>query len=159
MRFGTKSTTTFISITATEITVAVPTGATRGRVMVVSPTGTVMAAQIFTVTVLDTQAPGFTGGSVNTSTPTQLPLNFDETIDGAGVLATSFAVLVNGTSRSITAIPISGTTVTLTLSSAVTVTQTVDFTYTSPGDSTSVKDAADNKTATITSTRLTNNVS
>jgi uncharacterized repeat protein (TIGR02059 family) len=127
--------------------------------MVVSPTGTAMAAQIFTVTALDTQAPGFTGGSVNTSSPTQLTLNFDETIDGTGVLATYFAVLVNGTSRAISSISISGTNITLTLASAVSATQTVDFTYTSPGDSTSIKDAAGNKTATITSTRLTNNLS
>jgi hypothetical protein len=160
VQFGTKSTTTFISKTATEITVAVPTGATRGRVMVVSPTGTAMAAAIFTVTAApDTQAPGFTGGSVNTSSPTQITLNFDETIDGTGVLATSFAVSVNTVSRSITNISISGTTITLTLSSAVSAGQTVDFTYTSPGDSTSIKDAAGNKTATITSTRLTNSVS
>jgi uncharacterized repeat protein (TIGR02059 family) len=159
VQFGTKSTNTFISKTSTEIIVDVPTGATRGRVMVISPTGTAMAAQIFTVTVVDTQAPGFTGGSVNTFTPTQLTLNFDETIDGTGVLAASFAVLVNGTSRAITGISISGTSITLTLASAVSATQTVDFTYTSPGDSTSIKDAAGNKTATITSTRLTNNLS
>jgi uncharacterized repeat protein (TIGR02059 family) len=158
VQFGTKSTTTFTA-TSTTITVAVPTGATRGRVMVVSPTGTAMAAAIFTVTVLDTQAPGFTGGSVNTSSPTLLTLNFDETIDGTGVLASSFAVLVNGVSRSITGISISGTNIILTLSSAVSAGQTVDFTYTSPGDSTSIKDAAGNKTATITSTRLTNSVS
>jgi hypothetical protein len=158
VQFGTKSTTTFTA-TSTTITVDVPTGATRGRVMVVSPTGTAMAAQIFTVTVVDTQAPGFTGGSVNTSSPTLLTLNFDETIDGTGVLASSFAVLVNGTSRAISSISISGTNITLTLASAVSATQTVDFTYTSPGDSTSIKDAAGNKTATITSTRLTNNLS
>jgi uncharacterized repeat protein (TIGR02059 family) len=158
VQFGSKSTNTFTA-TATTITVAVPTGATRGRVMVVSPTGTAMAAQIFTVTVVDTQAPGFTGGSVNTFTPTQLTLNFDESIDGAGVVATPFAVLVNGASRAITGISISGTAITLTLASAVTAGQTVDFTYTSPGDSTSIKDAAGNKSATITSTRLTNNLS
>jgi len=68
-------------------------------------------------------------------------------------------VLVNGTSRAISSISISGTNITLTLASAVSATQTVDFTYTSPGDSTSIKDAAGNKTATITSTRLTNNLS
>jgi hypothetical protein len=158
VQFGTKSTTTFTA-TSTTITVDVPTGATRGRVMVVSPTGTAMAAQIFTVTVVDTQAPGFTGGSVNTSSPTLLTLNFDETIDGTGVLASSFAVSVAGTNRAITGISISGTTIVLTLASAVTAGQTVEFTYTSPNSSASVKDAAGNKTATITSRGLTNNVS
>ena len=158
VQFGTKSTTTFTA-TSTTITVDVPTGATRGRVMVVSPTGTAMAAQIFTVTTLDTQAPGFTGGSVNTSSPTLLTLNFDETIDGTGVLASSFAVSVNGTNRSITGISISGTNITLTLSSAVSAGQTVQFTYTSPNSSASVKDATGNKTATITLTGLTNSLS
>jgi hypothetical protein len=118
-----------------------------------------MAAQIFTVTVVDTQAPGFTGGSVNTSTPTQLTLNFDETIDGTGVLATSFAVSVAGANRAITAIAISGTTIVLTLASAVSAGQEVLFTYTSPNSSASIKDAAGNKTATITSRGLTNSVS
>jgi hypothetical protein len=127
--------------------------------MVVSPTGTAMAAQIFTVTVVDTQAPGFTGGSVNTSSPTQLTLNFDETIDGTGVLATSFAVSVAGANRAITGIAISGTTIVLTLASAVTAGQTVEFTYTSPNSSASVKDAAGNKTATITLRRLDNTLS
>jgi uncharacterized repeat protein (TIGR02543 family) len=158
VQFGTKSTTTFTA-TSTTITVDVPTGATRGRVMVVSPTGTAMAAQIFTVTVPDTQAPGFTGGSVNTSSPTLLTLNFDETIDGTGVLASSFAVSVNGSNRTINSISISGTTITLTLSSAVTAGQTVEFTYTSPNSSASIKDAAGNRTATITSRALTNSVS
>jgi len=153
VQFGTKSTTTFTA-TATTITVTVPVGATRGRVTVFSPTGSAMASQIFTVE--DTQAPGFTGGSVNTSTPTQLTLNFDETLDGTGVLATSFAVTVNTISRSITAIAFSGTTITLTLSSAVTSGQSVAFTYTSPGDATSVKDAIGNKTPSITTTALTN---
>jgi uncharacterized repeat protein (TIGR02059 family) len=127
--------------------------------MVVSPTGTAMAAQIFTVTVVDTQAPGFTGGSVNTSTKNEVTLNFDETIDGTGVLATHFAVSVNTVSRSITNISISGTTITLTLSSAVNAGQTVEFTYTSPNSSASIKDAVGNRTATITSRALTNSVS
>jgi len=56
VQFGTKSTTTFTA-TATTITVNVPEGATRGRVMVISPTGTAMAAQIFTVTVPEAPAP------------------------------------------------------------------------------------------------------
>jgi hypothetical protein len=56
VQFGTKSTTEFTK-SATTITVNVPEGATRGRVMVVSPTGTAMAAQIFTVTVPEAPAP------------------------------------------------------------------------------------------------------
>jgi hypothetical protein len=59
----------------------------------------------------------------------------------------------------ITGISISGTTIVLTLASAVSATQLVEFTYTSPNSSASIKDAAGNKTATITSRGLTNSVS
>jgi uncharacterized repeat protein (TIGR02059 family) len=158
VQFGTKSTTTFLEKTATTITVHVPTGATRGRVMVFSPTGSAMASAIFTVTVVDTQAPGFTGGSVNTSSPTQLTLNFDEDIDGTGVEFGDFAVTVAGANRSITAISISEKSITLTLESGVSKDQEVFFTYTSPGNEKSIKDALGNKTATITSTQLINNI-
>jgi hypothetical protein len=56
----------------------------------------------------------------------------------------------------VSSIAISGSTITLTLSSAVTTGQAVLFTYTSPDDSTSIQDAAGNKTATITATALSN---
>jgi hypothetical protein len=157
VQFGAKSTTTFtLGAGNTTITVAIPTGATTGRVMVFSPTGTAMASQIFTVITPDVRAPAFLSGNVNTSSPTQLTLNFDESIANSGLLASAFGVSVAGIPRSVSSITISGTTITLTLASAVTTGQAVVFTYTSPGDSTSIQDAAGNKSATITATALTN---
>jgi uncharacterized repeat protein (TIGR02059 family) len=157
VQFGAKSTTTFTK-TATTITVAIPTGATTGRVMVVSPTGTALASQIFTVISPDTRAPAFISGNVNTSSPTQVVLSFDETLASSNTQASAFAVSVDGANRDVSSVSISGTTVTLTLASAVTTGQTVLFTYTSPGDSSSLQDAIGNRTANITATSVTNNV-
>ena len=155
VQFGTKSTTSFTK-TSTTITVNVPTGATTGRVMVFSPTGTAMASQIFTVITSDVRAPAYLSGNVNTSVPTQVTLNFDESLVNSGVSASAFGVSVAGISRSVSSVSISGSTVTLTLASAVSTGQAVLFTYTSPGDSTSIQDAAGNKAATIVATALTN---
>jgi hypothetical protein len=155
VQFGTKSTTSFTK-TSTTITVNVPTGATTGRVMVFSPTGTAMASQIFTVITSDVRAPAYLSGNVNTSVPSQVTLNFDESLVDSGVSASAFGVSVAGISRSVSSVSISGSTVTLTLASAVGTGQAVLFTYTSPGDSTSIQDAVGNKAATIVATALTN---
>ena len=155
VQFGSKSTTTF-SATATTITVSVPTGATTGRVMVFNPNGTAMASQIFTVITADTTAPSFLIGNVNTSSPTQITLTFNESLANSGIAPTAFSVLVGGAGRSVSTVAISGTTVTLTLASAVTTGQAVYFTYTNPSDASAIQDAAGNKTATITSTALIN---
>ncbi len=155
VQFGSKSTNTFTK-TSTTITVNVPTGATTGRVMVFSPTGTAMASQVFTVIQPDTRAPAFLSGNVNTSTPTQINLNFDENLTATSTAPGAFGVSVAGVTRSVSTVTISGTTITLTLSSAVTTGQAVVFTYTNPGDATSIQDAAGNKTATITATALAN---
>jgi hypothetical protein len=136
--------------------VNIPTGATTGRVMVFSPTGTALASQIFTVTQLDTRAPSFVSGNVNTSSPTQVTLNFDETLASTSLSVNSFAVSVASSNRTINSLSISGSTITLTLASAVTTGQSIAFTYTSPDDATAIQDAAGNKTATITATGLTN---
>ena len=154
VQFGAKSTTIFTA-TSTTITVAVPTGATTGRVMVFSPTGTAMASQIFTVVVPDVTAPSFLIAAVNTSTPTQITLTYNESLASSNISASAFVVQVAGSNRSVSSVAISGTTVTLTLSSAVTTGQVVAFTYTSPGDSTAIQDAAGNVAASLTSTSVT----
>ena len=154
VQFGSKSTSTF-SATTTTITVAVPTGATTGRVMVYSPTGTAMASQIFTVIVPDVTAPSFLIAAVNTSTPTQINLTYNESLASTSIAASAFVVQVVGSNRTVNSVTISGTTVTLTLASAVTAGQIVAFTYTSPGDSTAIQDAAGNQSLSLTSTSVT----
>jgi hypothetical protein len=158
VQFGTKSQTTFSNKTATSITLTVPAGATTGRIMAFSPTGTAMSSARFEVA--DTLAPIYRGGSVITGSPTQLSLNFDDNINTTGVLASYFAVTINTTiSRSIVGIAISGTTITLTLDTAITNNQNVIVTYTSPGDTNAgIRDAIGNKTATFTTARLDNSV-
>jgi hypothetical protein len=83
-------------------------------------------------------------------------LSFDENLASSGVLPAAFGVSVAGATATVSTATISGTTVTLTLGSAVSAGQAVLFTYTSPADSTSLQDAAGNKSATITATALAN---
>ena len=155
VQFGSKSTTTF-SATSTTISVSVPTGATTGRVMVFSPTGTAMASQIFTVPVVpDTTAPSVVSAAIDQITPTQLVITYSESLAASGIAAGAFAVQVASVNRTVSSVAISGTTVTLTLASAPTSGQAVSFTYTSPGDSTSIQDAAGNKAPTWTSSSVT----
>ena len=157
VQFGSKSTTTFtLAGDNTTITVIVPIGATRGRVMVASPSGSAVSLDIFTPTSSDTRAPAYLSGNVNTSTPTQINLNFDESLAASGLDKSAFGVSVASATATIASISISGTSVTLTLSAAVSSGQAVLFTYTSPGDATSLQDAAGNRSATITATSVTN---
>ena len=157
VQFGSKSTTTFtLAGDNTTITVIVPIGATRGRVMVASPSGSAVSLDIFTPTSSDTRAPAYLSGNVNTSTPTQINLNFDESLAASGLDKSAFGVSVASATATIASISISGTSVTLTLSAAVSSGQAVLFTYTSPGDATSLQDAAGNRSATITATSISN---
>jgi hypothetical protein len=140
----------------TTITVTVPTGAKTGRVMVVSPNGTGIASQIFTVSDVDNRAPSFLAGNVNTSERNKINLAFNENLAASGIAATAFGVTVAGNSRIVSNPVISGTTVTLTISGAeVQVGQEVIFTYTQPQDSTALQDAAENRTSTIFATPVT----
>jgi hypothetical protein len=124
--------------------------------MVVSPNGTGIASQIFTVTNVDSRAPSFLVGNVNTSEKNKINLAFNENLAASGITAAAFGITVAGSSRTVTGVAISGTTVTLTISGAeVQVGQEVIFTYTQPGDDTALQDAARNKTSTIFATAVT----
>jgi hypothetical protein len=157
VQFGAKATTAITKGNGdTTITVTVPTGATTGRVMVVGPNGTGIASQIFTVTNVDSRAPSYLAGNVNTSVTTQINLVFNENLAASGITAAAFGITVAGNSRSVTGVVISGSTVTLTISgTGVLAGQEVIFTYTQPTDATALQDAAGNKTSTIFATTVT----
>jgi hypothetical protein len=157
VQFGAKATTTFtLGAGNTTITVTVPTGATSGRVMVVGPNGTGIASQIFTVTNVDSRAPSYLAGNVNTSEKNKINLVFNENLAASNIPAGAFGITVAGSSRTVTTATISGATVTLTISgSEVQVGQEVIFTYTQPQDDTALQDAARNKTSTIIATAVT----
>jgi hypothetical protein len=157
VQFGAKATTAITKGAGnTTITVTVPTGATSGRVMVVGPNGTGIASQIFTVTNVDSRAPSYLAGNVNTSEKNKINLVFNENLAASNITAGAFGITVAGSSRTVTTATISGATVTLTISgSEVQVGQEVIFTYTQPQDSTALQDAAGNRTSTIIATAVT----
>jgi len=101
----------------------------------------------------DTTPPAFQSGSVNGST---LTMTYGEALDAASKPAASaFAVSVNGVARGVSAVGISGSTVSLTLASAVTAGQTVRVAYTKPASS-PLQDVAGNDAVSLPSTTVTN---
>ena len=102
---------------------------------------------------VDTIPPVFQSGAVNGAT---LTMTYNETLDTASVPATTaFAVTVNGAARGVSTVAVSGTTLTLTLSSAVTAGQTVTVAYTKPGTS-PLQDVAGNDAVNLAATNVTN---
>lgn len=105
-------------------------------------------------TVPDVTAPTVTARSVNNAT---LTIAYDETLDAASVPATSaFAVTVAGSSRGVSSVNISGSSVSLILSSAVTPGQAVTVAYIVPG-SNMIQDLAGNDAASYGAQAVTNN--
>ena len=104
----------------------------------------------------DDAAPALTGASVDGAA---LTLTFGEALDEESVPSTSsFAVTVAGSARAIDSAAVSGSTVVLTLSSAVTSGETVTVGYTLPTgtDATLLQDAAANEVASFVETDADN---
>ena len=113
-----------------------------------------------TITIIDDESmdatpPVFTGATVNSST---LVLTYGEMLDGASVPATgAFAVMADGSAITVTGVSIAGSTVTLTLATAVEANQAVTLDYT-PGTN-PIQDAAGNDAAPLSGQTVTNNTS
>ncbi|CCC97339.1 FG-GAP-like repeat-containing protein [Azospirillum baldaniorum] len=122
-----------------------------------SVTGTDAAsftAQPVTNNSPDTTPPSLVSASVNGTT---LTLTYSEALDGAADAAGSaFTVMVNGVARTVTGADASGTTVTLTLGSAVERYQTVTVGYTPPGSGAKTQDVAGNAAAAVTGREVRN---
>ena len=104
----------------------------------------------------DTTAPVLSTATVS---GTALVLTYDEALDANSRPATSvFTVTITGGSTTVSGVAISGSVVTLTLSSAVTAGQTVTVSYAVPG-SNPIQDAAGNDAAALTNRAVTNNTS
>ncbi|QCO07159.1 Ig-like domain-containing protein [Azospirillum argentinense] len=102
----------------------------------------------------DTTPPSLVSASVNGTT---LTLTYSEALDGAADAAGSaFTVMVNGVTRTVTGADASGTTVTLTLGSAVERYQTVTVGYTPPGSGAKTQDVAGNAAAAVTGREVRN---
>ena len=79
----------------------------------------------------DTSSPSFSAAAVN-SAGTQLILQFSEALSATTASASSFAVTVDDATRSVSSVAVAGSTMVLTLSSAVSHGQAVTVAYTDP---------------------------
>ena len=101
----------------------------------------------------DVTPPALTGATVNGST---LVLTYGETLHGASVPATGdFAVTAAGSAITVNGVRVAGSTVTLTLATAVEAGQTVTLAYT-PGTN-PIQDAAGNDAAALSGQTVANN--
>ena len=88
-----------------------------------------------------------------------LTLSYSEAVDESVVpLATDYGVTVAGLSRAVTGVEVSGSTVILTLSSAVTSAQTVTVSYTVPAMN-ALRDAGGTQAGALTNQAVTNGTS
>ena len=104
----------------------------------------------------DDAAPALSSASVDGTT---LTLIFGEALHaGSAPASSSFAVTVGGSARTVEAATISGSTVTLTLSSAVSSVETVTVGYTAPTEpeAAALRDAAGNRVASFADAQVTN---
>jgi uncharacterized repeat protein (TIGR02059 family) len=102
----------------------------------------------------DLTPPTLTTAAVNGAT---LTLAYDETLDPASIPATgAYAVLVDASPRSVSSVGVSGSTVTLTLSSPVTDGQTVTASYRVPATN-PVQDVAGNDAPAFSDQPVTTN--
>jgi uncharacterized repeat protein (TIGR02059 family) len=118
------------------------------------------AVSVTNSSTFDNVAPLFVSAEVS-GDKTKVVLTYDETLGLTTALTTAFAVTVAGSSRGVTAVAVSGSTVELTLASSVSAGQTVSFTYTAPSanagtTNTAIQDVAGNDAVARTSTTVAN---
>ena len=118
------------------------------------------AVVVTNASTFDNVAPVFVSAAVS-GDKTKVVLTYDESLGSTTALTTAFAVTVAGSSRSVTAVAVSGRTVELTLASSVSAGQVVSFTYTAPSSNsatsnTAIQDVAGNDAASRTSTTVAN---
>ena len=110
---------------------------------------------------VDTTPPVFVS-AVLAANGTTLTMTYNETLSATTAATTDFAVLVNGSPAVVSARTVSGSTVQLTLSSAVLGSAAVTVAYNAPSSSNlttnnAIQDSVGNDAATLTATAITNN--
>ncbi|MCH1499753.1 MAG: heparin lyase I family protein, partial [Akkermansiaceae bacterium] len=111
-------------------------------------------------TTTDTTAPTFQSAATSTD-GTKVILTYNEALSSTTAAASDFTIEVDGSDATISNVATSGTTVELTLSSAVAYGQTVTVAYTDPtsgNDSHAIQDAAGNDADNLSATAVANNV-
>jgi hypothetical protein len=112
----------------------------------------VQAALSFTTTSVDVTAPTLSSAATNTA-GTQIILSYSETLSNSTPANSDFTLNL---SKTVTTVVVSGNTVTLTVSSAYSSSDSPTLTYT-PGSS-KIKDLSNNLAASLSSQAVTNNV-
>ena len=106
-------------------------------------------------TVTNNTPPVFSSAAVD---GTQLTATFDVNLKASSVpVASAFTVTVGTTSGTVSNVSLAGKTVTLTLASAVTDTDSVTVGYTKPSTGSKLQDASGNEVATFSDKTVTNN--
>ncbi|MFH7354323.1 Ig-like domain-containing protein, partial [Acinetobacter bereziniae] len=112
-----------------------------------------------TVPGTDTTPPIFVSATVD-NTGTQLVLTYNKDLDSTNLpLINSFAVTADGQIIAVTGVSVNGSTVVLTLGTAVTAGQAVELGYTDPtaaNDPNAIQDIAGNDAATLPPTSVSN---
>ena len=109
---------------------------------------------------VDTVAPIYNAASVN-SLGTTLTLTYNESLNSTTALTGAFAVTVGGSPRSVSSVVVSGSTVQLTLASAVQKGEVVTVAYNAPSSNTSatnnaIQDTDGNDAVSLASTTVSN---
>ena len=164
---GTDQTPTGVAVSGQTVTLTLGTAATAGQTVTLSYTkpGTnpirdlagndaaAISNRAVTNVTGDTTVPTFSSATVDGK---ELVVTFSEALDTASVPATTdFTVSVAGTDQTPTNVEVSGSAVTLTLSTAATAGQTVTVSYTKGTNP--IQDLAGNDAAALSSQSVTNN--
>jgi len=103
-------------------------------------------------------APAFVSSSVENAAPAVIVLNYNLTLANIIPAASSFAVQVNSTTRSVTSVAVSGTKVTLTLASPVAYGNSITVAYTKPAAN-PLQSTAGQQAASMSAQMVSNKVS
>ena len=151
----------FTSTSASNVTASIKTTVSdlgnTGTGGILTANGTTLNVNV----VSDSTPPVFQNAVTNTAGD-QITLTYNEALSATTAATGAFAVSVAGSNRNVTGVSVSGSTVVLTLASAVTNGQTVTVGYTDPtanNDVNAVQDIAGNDAINLAATTaVTNNV-
>lgn len=101
--------------------------------------------------------PVYVSSSVENASPTKIDINFNLTLAAIVPPASAFTVIINSASRTVSSIAVSGTKVTLTLSSAIASGNVISVAYTKP-PSNQLQTAAGGQVASFTAQPVSNKV-
>jgi uncharacterized repeat protein (TIGR02059 family) len=103
------------------------------------------------------QIPAYVSSVISDAAPTQISLTFDQSLVNTVPAASAFTVMVNSVARTVNTVSVSGTTVTLVLSSAALNGDVVTVAYTQPG-SNQLQNAAGGMVLSFSAKSVNNNV-